>query len=224
VPEIVGWRTADSTDVIWYERMRLFEVEALQRVRESAQRWASVLAAITGVFGVATLVKGPSDLTKIADERWANVAAYAVVAALLLVATATICANVAQGVPTRAPIDDVERFRAKFSREIRDSDSWLLWSRITAVAAVLLVAAAVTITWIGTPRALAFETVGVVVRDVDGVTHCGKVIFSSSSWIALKTADDRVEFLPTTTTSLKHVDANSSCGSGTPTAAPSPSR
>jgi hypothetical protein len=198
-PSVAGWRTLSSEDVLWYERARQFEVEALPRVRESAQRWAATLAAITGVFGVATLVKGPTDLTKISDPTWANRAAFSVIIALLLAAAATYCAYRAQGLPTRAPVGEVAKFRNKYRSEIQHAAWWLLGSQVAAVATVILVALSVAITWSGTPR--PFETLDVIAVD-DGGVHCGKVVASSSSWLAIKVAPTssnpgRLEIVPT---------------------------
>ena len=170
-PRVVGARAATPEDLRWEERAADLAFNELPNIRAAAERWVATLGAVIGVFGVVLVVKGPADITKIE-----NGVLYVLVG--VLVAGAAVCALVAivlgayaaQGNPRNVERYTGEYIRARYREEVRTAAKQLRRSRRAAIAAVLLLACAIGVTWYGTPRITA-DRPGAAVR-FNGGAQC----------------------------------------------------
>jgi hypothetical protein len=178
-------RPATAFDLEWQKRADDLEFSTLPSLRSAAQKWAATVGSLTGVLGIAALVKGPSDLTKVRGSLhlvgcsipWVGVLG---VLLGLAVSAATVsivlAALAAQGSPQefRFAGDELRRrYRAATTR----TAAQLTWSRSLAITSVPLLAAAVAVLWYATPRESAPQPV--LVTTTAGATYCGQLLPST---------------------------------------------
>jgi hypothetical protein len=69
-PSITPGGPATISDAKWEERAEKLSFDALPNIRSSAEKWAGTIATVLAIFGIVTLVKGPSDVTKVKGSWW----------------------------------------------------------------------------------------------------------------------------------------------------------
>jgi hypothetical protein len=67
IPQIGQIGPATAEDQAWEKRALEMQLEALDRVRSTAEKWAGSISAILGIFGVAAVIEGPDDFSKIEE-------------------------------------------------------------------------------------------------------------------------------------------------------------
>jgi len=175
-------RAGTPDELYWQHRANAFVLQALESIRQSASRWTTAMAGITGAFGIVALVKGPGDLAKIGDPTLALIAPIAVLASVAFAGAAVYAANTAQGVPRHIERLTADEFRKNYLKEIHDSVGWLAWSKGLAGAALLSMAVAVGITWFGTAPAPATR----VLLTRESGRLCADLVAQSDGWIAVR--------------------------------------
>jgi hypothetical protein len=168
-----GRRPATVTEAEWEVVAEELQFEALEGIRASAEKWVAAIAAILGIFTVAAVVKGPSDVSKI-DLGWTIVVAAATAGAIGCAVWATYLASrAAYGVPTK--LYRVGSELRKYHRSQADEAGRQLTSAIRySLQAVALLALAVGILWFVTPREPAAQA-SVLVVTADGEVVCGSL-------------------------------------------------
>jgi hypothetical protein len=170
---------ATVTDAAWQRRAEELQFSALPGIRATAERWAATVGSLTGIFAIAAIIKGPSDITAVRGGldllglhlSW-SVAAGILVAAALACASAAVvlAAMAAQGTPRRFRFTGIE-LRRLIPRETIQAARQLRASRILAVSAIPLLGLATGIIWYATPPGRSGATVLVTTKT--GAIVCG---------------------------------------------------
>jgi hypothetical protein len=177
-------RPATLAEARWEKRAEELSFGALDSVRASAAKWTGTIASLLAIFAVLSLVKGPSDVTKVSGS-FRGVAYETLVIILIgisvaLAAAATFFAALAAyGLPTRMRYVG-EEVRRNHRKEVRSSRTFLNLSWLGAWAALLGLSVAVGITWLTTPDEPATPTRTIVFTDV-GVGACGQLQVATST-------------------------------------------
>jgi hypothetical protein len=99
---------ATVSDATWQRRAEELQFSALPGIRATAERWAATVGSLTGIFTIAAIIKGPSDITAVRGSlhllgtrlSWSVAAGILVAAALACASTAIVLAAMAaQGTP-----------------------------------------------------------------------------------------------------------------------------
>jgi F0F1-type ATP synthase membrane subunit a len=142
----------DPEDEFWQRQLQNRIVTALSDVRSAADKWVTTISALTGVFAIAAIIKGPSDFTKLGGvAEWA-VAILLGLATILAFVAIYLAALAAQGVPQEVSTG-TEGFYGIYRRWVNEAAGRLKWSRIITVVVAVLIAIAIATTWVGTPQA-----------------------------------------------------------------------
>jgi hypothetical protein len=159
-----GWLTMDLLRDPWVPRASIarpddlrWELQAeelhanrLADTRATAQKWAAAITSITGVFGIVAVIKGPSSIHALSSPGRYIVYSLAGVAVLLALMAIGLASAASEGTPRLGHLS---------GSEARFWESWqataamheLKLSRAFAYVAVLVLLAAILITWVGTP-------------------------------------------------------------------------
>ena len=154
----------------WAAKAEELEFTSLERVKTAAEKWATSIASITGIFGIVTLIKGPPEIAGLAPPYPLVVGVALLLSVTSALASIALAALAAQGVPEKlwnTALDTKSLYKAATKR----AAAKLLWSRLAVVPAVLAMITAVGVTWFGArvpPKAPNF----LVVSDA-GIVFCG---------------------------------------------------
>jgi hypothetical protein len=170
---------ATVTDAAWQRRAEELQFSALPGIRATAERWAATVGSLTGIFTIAAIIKGPSDITAVRGSlgllglhlSWSVVAGILVAAALACASTAIVLAAMAaQGTPRRFRFTGVELRRLYPTETIRAARQ-LRASRILAVCTIPLLGLATGVIWYATPAER--PAASVLVTTKTGAIVCG---------------------------------------------------
>jgi hypothetical protein len=175
---------ATLAEARWEKRAEELSFGALESVRASAAKWTGTIASLLAIFAVVSLVKGPSDVTKVSGSFWIfsyeTIVIFLIGVSVAVAAGATVCAALAAyGLPTRLRYVG-QAVRQNHRREVRLSRLFLNVSWISALFALVGLAVAVGITWLATPDEPAAPTRTIVFTDA-GVGACGQLQVASSA-------------------------------------------
>jgi hypothetical protein len=173
-PRILRTISVTPEDRKWDELAEQMRMDALPRIRGTAERWTSTVSAITGLFGLVALVKGREDITSLRSD-WRIIAGVLIALALLIALTSIVfAAFAAQGTPRRVEILSGAAVKELYQHGTHIARRQLAWSRISAVVAVLVLGLAIGITWYG-PTTAASTSLEVMVVSRSGMTACGRL-------------------------------------------------
>lgn len=150
---------ATVTDATWQRRAEELQFSALPAIRATAEKWAATVGSLTGIFAIAAIIKGPSDITAVRGSLkllafrlpWSAAAGILVGAALACASMAIVLASMAaQGTPRRFRFTGTELRRLYPTETIRAACQ-LRASRILAITAIPLLGLAIGIVWYATP-------------------------------------------------------------------------
>jgi uncharacterized integral membrane protein len=177
-------RRVSPTDLRWAERADELEFETLDRMRRAGERWAATLGAILGLAGSVFIVKGRDDVAQL-SPAWQAVVGGLLLAALLVAVLATLlAARAAQGTPRKIAWPTGGKLRAWERSEALLAQRCLRASRALALAAVVLVASAVGVTWFGSGEEEADGRTLLVLRS-RGEPLCGTLLAQTADGIRL---------------------------------------
>lgn len=185
-PRILGTAPVTPYDRRWEERADALEFEALARIRSVAERWAGSVAVVTSAFGIAGLVGGRDALSDLREGYDAAAGVFFATALLAALAAILLAALAAQGTPKRARAPGGAAVREWYRASAGRAATQLVTSRVAAVAAVLLLAAGIGITWYGPTSPSSSAAVVVVTRS--GAIACGDLRPSARSTLSVGTA------------------------------------
>jgi hypothetical protein len=192
---------ATVTDAAWQRRAEDLQLNALPTIRATAEKWAATVGSLTGIFAIAAIIKGPSDITAVQGSLnllafrlpWSAVAGILAGAALACASAAIVLASMAaQGTPRRFRFTGIELRRLYPTETIRAAGQ-LRASRILAVAAIPLLGLASGIVWYTTPAER--PAVNVLVTTKTGAVVCGTP-GQSSDGLRIKTSHDIETVVP----------------------------
>lgn len=174
---------ADDYEDAWEQQAEELQLNALQRVQATAEKWAGSISALLALFSAVAVVKGPQDLSKMPEPYPVLLALVIGAAVVLAVIAAGAALLAAQGTPEKVPLPTGERLRAWSRNEERTARRRLFWSRWLTVAALVLLAAGTGIAWCS-PR--KDDEQNLLVRTKEGL-RCGKLIESRKGRLIIKT-------------------------------------
>lgn len=168
---LLSWQTAaDQADLT-----------ALSSIRSSAEKWGATIGALTGIFSLIALIRGPGSVSGL-TAGWADAATLLLFLALALAFLSIFCAAVAaQGRPARKYIDALS-FRRTVRVRVKLASRWLAVSRWTTGGAALLLMIAIIVTWQAPQAATRPTAYWIFLRS--GSVECGNV----------KTVNGRLQF------------------------------
>lgn len=171
-PQIVGAGGVNSPDdIVWQREYERLAIEELPRVRAAAEKWLASLGALTGLFAAVVVVKGRDDIGELTQDARVGVACLVLGAFTLAVVAIVLGAHAAQGAPRKRELDDGRALRRWSSTAAQTASGLLRWSRILAILAVGLMAAAVGATWFGP----TIHESRLLLVSRTGATVCGRV-------------------------------------------------
>jgi hypothetical protein len=190
-PKVIGTASVSAYDRKWETHAEAFEFEALPRIRATAERWAASIGAVTGVFGIVTLVRGREDVTALRADL--KIAAGLLIGAALAMALAAIvlAAFAAQGTPKKLVALTGQELRRWHQEGARRAKLQLSVSRVLAVAAIVLLGAAVGITWFGPASEMASSRPKLLVLLRSGTLVCGLPHEGTAGTLTLDSAAGR---------------------------------
>jgi hypothetical protein len=168
--EITSVSRPDPDADKWEERARDLRLNELPNIQATAAQWSTVITALTGIFGVLLLARGPEDVLTLTRPWQIAVAVAVLLAFLLLVAGIYLATWAAEGTYTRVrPTGPA--IRRLYQDEAPRAGRKLQGSQALVFLAVVLIAASVALTWYGQRQSASAPTVLVLERS--GAVLCG---------------------------------------------------
>jgi hypothetical protein len=187
-PRFVDVAPATAYDRRWSVEANRLAEDALPAIRSTATKWGATVGTLTGIFGIVALIKGRENVDDL-TRGWEITVGVLVACALLFAAVSVVLAALAaQGSVKKIDVTG-EAVRRFYRREATTARWQLVFSRVTAVLAVLLLGTAVGMTWYGPQDAPATENPPTFLAVLeDGSATCGSLAVSSGP-LVLETAD-----------------------------------
>jgi hypothetical protein len=171
------------TDLEWERRAREMQVEALPRVRGIAEKWAGSVAALLGVFGIASFVKGRDDLKGLEHDWEVAVGVSLGIAVASAVVAILFASLAAQGGVSVLDLPTGRRIQEWSAKQIERASWQLAVSRLCSVAAVIFVAVAVGIVWYAPRESVEPGSLRIVL--ITGESVCGTLGHSQGKMISV---------------------------------------
>ena len=165
------------TDREWAIRYAQYRVEELDRARESANKWQTALAGLSGLLMTGLALAAPFLASTIQDRgpRW-SVTGGVVVTLILLGAAGWLATYAAAGLPKH--VKGSGEFRDAVKKKVKHSVGALSWATgLYVVAQLTLVATVVTAIVLTPVTEPVLSSASVVLRD--GRQLCGTVLRDS---------------------------------------------
>lgn len=136
------------SDREWAERARELEFTRLPELRRQAEGWRAGLTGLTALLAVLFVLKGRDDLDRL--PGWARGTATGLLLAsfVLLAAGSLLAVRAAHGVPGERILLGGQALRRWTEREVARVTRALDGAAVCCVLGVLLVVAAVVLTWL----------------------------------------------------------------------------
>lgn len=187
-------RSQDQYDRKWAEKAQELEFSSLDRVKAAAEKWATSLAALTGVFGIITLIKGPEDISKLTSPCQVAVGVALLLAVVCAFSSILLAALAAQGIPKRnwysGPV-----VRKKSGLAADRAAKYLFWSRVLVAPVVIALAVAIGTTWFGDRPPDSKSRSAVLAVQRSGAVLCGQLMADERGNVALKVKDQSLTIL-----------------------------
>lgn len=136
----------------WQDEADDLRHTALQDIRASAEKWASSISALIGVFSVVAFVKGRDTFANL-EPAARNASAALVIAATVCAASAVaLAAFAAQGWPRTFDVLSGDVLANWYQRQLGRAVWSFRISRFLALASAIVLVSAVTLTWFGSER------------------------------------------------------------------------
>ncbi|NEB76317.1 hypothetical protein G3I40_13950 [Streptomyces sp. SID14478] len=168
------------------------QVDQLAAARQQAEGWRNGLAGLTGLVGAVFVIKGRESVAGLPTAwRWST-AALLVAAFALLLAGALSAVRAAHGRPGAQVWLTGDRLFAAVLDEVERTHDALTRARRASVAGLVLVVAAVAVSWVGpaadekTQGTTRGGTAYVRVTTVEGRTVCGEFVMSDMHGVTLR--------------------------------------
>ena len=141
------------TDKKWAQLAADEQFKRLEAIRGVASKWRDGLIAMTTLITTVTVIKAPGSTTDLSSDGKAIVA-IAVGAALLLLLTGSGCAmRAAYGFPGAEELIYGERLREWTALQAKKAARLLRFAVVCFFAGVVLIGAAVAVTWFSSRNA-----------------------------------------------------------------------
>ncbi|GEM_PF-7055088 len=163
-----------SAPEYWEQRANELSRTSLETIRASATAWAATTTALLGVFGTVAIIKGPDSISAL-EGTSRDVVTGLVVGAAVMAFTSVLATGYASRGPTKryTPLNGL-KLAAWTRRSARSAHTALLVGQATGIAAALLVlAAGITVTVSGSGGGSAPSSESFLVRTSDGAVQCG---------------------------------------------------
>ncbi len=170
----------------WALRAQELHFTELDRLKVTAEKWATSLTAILGAFGAVALIKGPDTIADLEPslQYWTGgVLALAIACGLISI---FLAAFAAQGIPSRQWLTGLG-VRERYAEMTEKAAKRLHWSRLVVIPAVLLTGASIGLTWYGKkadrpmPTVIAVQSSGEVVCGVLARDGGGRLVVKSGN-------------------------------------------
>lgn len=174
-------RPQDPIDRLWAKKAEDLQLNSLERIKSTSEKWLGTISSLTGVFGIVALIKGPSDISQLSSGLRFFVVGMVILAVISTFLSIILAALAAQGVPkkmwaTGSVIRDV------YTQEADKALFRLNWSRFLVIPAVIALGLAIISTWIGTWSTLSEPTNYVVIYK-NGDVVCGHLASNKNKLI-----------------------------------------
>jgi hypothetical protein len=172
----------------WAQLAQELQFSQLDIARKQADTWRTGLATLTTLLTAILVIKGRDDLSTLTTS--AEIVAAALLGlALLLLLTATIWVSRAlAGPPGEEILLTGEGLQEWTSGEVRKISTALRWAPALAAASIVVVAAAIGVTWFA-PAARVHSAPLVQVTETNGQSACGTFISETRHRVILAVAN-----------------------------------
>lgn len=183
---MIGGLPPDYVDA-WRDQAHKADLTQLSALQSTAQQWGGTIGTLTGAFGLLALVRGTTDVTKLASPWDAGVTGAILLALVLAFVAIVAAAYAAQGSPTTQYGDPLTLRRVTVTAAER-ARNLLLLSRWAAIGGMILTMAAILTTWRAPQRAAVPPTF--LVSPVTGMAavRCGTIKTAANGVITLLVA------------------------------------
>jgi hypothetical protein len=178
-------RPIDLERRIWLKELKKREKTALADMQKTATAWGATLTALTSVFGIASLIKGRSDLNELAEP--VRYIVFILAAAALGTAAFAIykAALAAQGEP-REILVSASNYHDLYLASVARAAGHLRASRVAGPIAVALLGLAITTLWLGPSEPKPTSASKYLVLRNDGQVLCGELTTSEAGVVSLQ--------------------------------------
>jgi hypothetical protein len=167
----------DEEDWRWEREAEDLRHQALDRVRDAANKWTSGIAVLFALVSVSGFV-GADALKEVPEGMTRSIVVGGVAVAATLAAIGAVLGSLAaHGTPRRVATLDGATLRASTLQRADNAAGLLLWSRVAVIAALASVAISGTLVL----SAGGSQGVNLVITDDRGVTHCGRAQAGANS-------------------------------------------
>lgn len=181
--KIIDVGPATPQDLAWEDAAEKANLEALPRLRGTAEKWAGSISALLGLFGVAAVVSGPDQFSDLKEPYATEVAVGILIAAALAVTATVLALLAAQGSPTTLKLLTGERFRRWSESEFNVGRRRLAVSRWLTLTALAVLAVSIALAWFGPMKETA-SSPNVLVISPQGAA-CGRVDISKPETLTI---------------------------------------
>lgn len=144
----VGYGPATPEDLKLDREAEAILENSLQTTRAAAADWAKTIAALSGLLGIVTLVKGREDISALAVPARVLVGLFLLAGVVFAARSIMLAAFASAGTPNRWWVIG-QRLKDRYRTERTLAAQQLLRSRSDAVAAIASLLVAVGIAWYG---------------------------------------------------------------------------
>ncbi len=178
-------------DKVWAKKADALEFEQVNLVRSAAAKWRDGLIALTALLTAVTIISGPDKASELSSTgRW--VVGLLAGLALLALLVGSVCAmRAAYGIPGKKHLLTGENLQAWSDYEAKWGTRFLIAAMVSFPLGVLLIAAAVAVTWFDKdlfpPKPAQLVAVETVVPDMtDPQPYCGKLVRSTPTALVIE--------------------------------------
>lgn len=192
-PEVIGPGEVGPDIQRWEKRLADLETEELSKVRAAAEKWAATLTALLGLAGTVLIVRGAEEISGLSDGTKIAIGVLLVIAFVAAVVATVLTAYAAQGTPKNLEWPTAASLREWEHKQAKTAKSRLFHSRWISLVAVLAIAIAVAVAWLGE----AAESSGskVLFTPATGKPLCGSLV-NAAGGLELEIGDKHVALPP----------------------------
>ena len=160
----------------WAEMARELEFQQLPELRRQAEGWRTGLTGLTALVAVLAVLKGRDSLAELPDGTRALAMGLVLGAFALLVAGSLVAVRASHGLPGEEIYYEGQELRRWTERECVRVGRAVRAAAVLCLAGLVLVTAAVAVSWAATPEKRSGKRAGLVRIDHRGAAVCGRLV------------------------------------------------
>ena len=188
-PKVIGPGEVGPDIQRWEKRLVDLETEELSKVRAAAEKWAATLGTLLGLAGTVLIVRGADEIGDLSDGTKLAIGLLLLLAFAAAVTATILTAYAAQGTPKDLAWPTAATLREWEHEQAKKAKGLLFHSRWITLVAVLAIAVAVAVAWLGKAAESSGSTV--LFTPAAGNPLCGSLV-NTDAGLALEIGDEQV--------------------------------